>query len=511
MTLPRGLARLWPRRLGTQMMLVMALALLMAQAVSALLLWRAEMERQHDITSHQIAFRLVASAHLPMRAEPGGPQPDHPDAGWGHGGPPPPSLLHPGALPMLGPVPENFDHGPLARPQAAFAPIPGDIEVPSAEKAIRAILAEQAVPVAAFHIYRRDPAHDPDFQRRLATRNAIYHGHPFPRPDHVLVAALQVAPNGPWLVTHVGVPPNDPRLLATLIGQTLLIYVVLVAAMALIVRRISRPLAALTGRVNRFGAQGFAARDVVGQIQPAGPQDLRLLIEAHNAMERRIIALLDEKDVMLGAIGHDLKTPLTTLRVRIESVEDADERRRMAHTIDDIARSLDDMLSLARVGRPSDPIEVTELLSLVSSVVEEFEDLGAPVEMGDSGRVALPLRPTWLRRALRNLIGNAVRYGDSARVSVTREEIPATGRGVPQRWAVIRIDDVGPGIAAGDIDRMMEPFTRGEPSRNSETGGAGLGLTLARAIAEQHGGTLVLANRGDGPSGLTATLRLPIP
>jgi signal transduction histidine kinase len=294
-------------------------------------------------------------------------------------------------------------------------------------------------------------------------------------------------------------PPYERGLLATLVGQTLLIYGVLVGAMAFILRRITEPLRALTRRLERFAD----TRDADGQMEPEGPDDVRRLIVAHNAMEARIAGLLDEKDVMLGAIGHDLKTPLSALRVRIESVEDEGERARMAATIEDIVRSLDDILSLARVGRPSDPMESTELSALVASVVEEFEDMGEAVELHETVRLVMPLRTTWLRRALRNLVSNALRYGKTARVSQARE----------QGWAVVRIDDDGPGIAEGDIARMQEPFTRGEPSRNSVTGGAGLGLTLARAIAEQHGGTLTLLNRrdaGGGVLGLTATLKLPL-
>jgi len=213
--------------------------------------------------------------------------------------------------------------------------------------------------------------------------------------------------------------------------------------------------------------------------------------------------MLDEKDVMLGAIGHDLKTPLAALRVRIESVEDDTERRRMADTIEDIVRTLDDILSLARVGRPSDPLERTELSALVASVVEEYEDMGEPVELAETQRIVLEIRPTWLRRALRNLIGNALRYGERASVVLRLEQ----GR------AVIEIADEGPGIPEGTIEAMMNPFTRGDPSRNSGTGGAGLGLALARAIADQHGGALNLANRlapGGRVAGLIATLELPV-
>jgi signal transduction histidine kinase len=157
---------------------------------------------------------------------------------------------------------------------------------------------------------------------------------------------------------------------------------------------------------------------------------------------------------------------------------------------------------LARVGRPSDPLESTELSALVADVVGEYEDMGEDVTLGDATRMVMPLRATWLRRALRNLVSNALRYGRRARVSLHREGDEA----------VLTVEDDGPGIPDHEIARMMEPFTRLEASRNSATGGAGLGLTLARAIADQHGGALALANRVDGgeTKGLTATLRLPL-
>ena len=176
----------------------------------------------------------------------------------------------------------------------------------------------------------------------------------------------------------------------------------------------------------------------------------------------------------------------------------------MARTIEDITRSLDDILSLARVGRPSDPLEPADLGALVAQVAEEFEDLGEPVTFTPSAtRIVLPLRATWLRRAVRNLASNALRYGQCARISLAQEN----GR------AVIRIEDDGPGIPDDQLALMLEPFTRGDPSRNSGTGGAGLGLTLARAIADQHGGTLALSNRTDATgqiSGLSAVLALPL-
>jgi signal transduction histidine kinase len=382
-------------------------------------------------------------------------------------------------------------------PQSPFRN--GDRRQGSAEDELREVLSGQGIAPSQVLVVYRPLKADPGLARHAA-RRARFLGRRTPYGSNsMLIAAVEPEQGKGWMVVRMPVPPGDHALSATLIAQTLLLYALLVGAIALILGRMTRPLAALTARLERFAA----TRDASGQLAPQGPDDLRRLIVAHNAMEDRIAALLDEKDVMLGAIGHDLKTPLAALRVRIESVEDEAERARMAATIEDITRSLDDILSLARVGRPSDPREPAELAALIASVVDEYEDMGEPVTFADAGRIVGPVRVTWLRRAVRNLIGNALRYGQTARLSLAREG----------ELAVIRVEDDGPGIAEERIAAMLEPFTRGEPSRNSETGGAGLGLTLARAIAEQHGGTLRLTNRRDDAgqiSGLTATLTLPL-
>jgi signal transduction histidine kinase len=337
----------------------------------------------------------------------------------------------------------------------------------------------------------------------LAQRHGILRLDHQSLPSHLIIASIH-QPDGQWLTTRLIRPGGEQHILSSLLWQTLFLYVVLVSAVALIVRRITRPLAALTRRLEEFARD----RTLEGQLSPSGPDDIRRLFTAHNAMETRIARLLDEKDVMLGAIGHDLKTPLAALRVRIESVESDADRAPMAAGIEDINRTLDDILSLARVGRPTDPLEPTELGALVGAVVDEYEDMGEPVTLEHGERIVLPLRATWLRRALRNLASNAVRYAGSARVTLHRQDA-GSGPG----FAVLVVEDDGPGIPDADIERMVEPFTRLEASRNTGTGGAGIGLTLARAIAEQHGGSLTLANRRspDGTViGLTATIRLPL-
>ena len=218
---------------------------------------------------------------------------------------------------------------------------------------------------------------------------------------------------------------------------------------------------------------------------------------AFNAMRSRIFAMLNEKDRMLGAIGHDLRTPLASLRVRTESVEDEGERARMSETIEEMNRMLEDILSLARAGRSSEARQKVDLSALADAVVEDFLELGSPVDLADSARAVANVRPQQIRRALRNLIENAIVYGERAHVSVERAD--GTVR--------LIVADDGPGIAEERMAEMMEPFTRLEGSRNRETGGAGLGLALVRAIMIEHGGALKLANRAQG--GLEASLVLP--
>ena len=452
--------RLWPRSLQGQLLFAIAIALLVAQGLSAALVYRSQVERREGALVNAVAFRLADAVQRPDRAGPG------------HG--------RRGERLRV----ERLE----ATPQR-----PGEQRDRHAETALSEILAREGVAFTHAVVLERPVALDDPARRWMAAHRGRMPMRMHEPPHELLVAGIRRL-DGTWLHARVLIPSGERRLLTTMLLQALFTYALLVGAIALVLRRITRPLAALTGRIERFAG----TRDGRPPLAAEGPDDIRRLIAAHNALETRIATLLDEKDVMLGAIGHDLKTPLAALRVRIESVEDDAERGKMAATIEDINRSLDDILSLARVGRPSDPLEPTELGALAAAVVEEYEDQGKPVTIADGARIVLPARATWLRRLLRNLIDNALRYGTRARVSLVREG----------QYAVLRIEDDGPGIPEAEIARMLEPFTRMEASRNSATGGAGLGLTLARAVAEQHGGALRLANRPGG--GLVASVSLPL-
>lgn len=323
------------------------------------------------------------------------------------------------------------------------------------------------------------------------SRTRMLRGERGPRKFKRMTLAVEYA-QGRWAVTQTWAGDGPPRFGGWLIGQTLILYVIVLLPLLWVGRRLARPLSDLTASARQFATTGSADR-----VEERGPGDVRDLTTAFNAMYARLFAMLDEKDRMLGAIGHDLRTPLASLRVRTESVEDDVERARMSETIEEMSRMLDDILSLARAGRSSEPVSRVDLSALADAVVDDFIELGSPVDLTEGDRVIGSVRPQLIRRALRNLIENAVVYGHRAHVAVVEEEHAIR----------LVVTDEGPGIAEDRMDEMTQAFTRLEGSRNRETGGAGLGLALVRAIMAEHKGSLQLANRPEG--GLAASLVLP--
>jgi len=306
-----------------------------------------------------------------------------------------------------------------------------------------------------------------------------------------LTLSIQLA-DGRWVNGRALTPRPNVWLALRPATASLLTYLIVLGAMLFLAVRIARPLRDLTAAARSFQGRGEAPR-----VEPRGPTDVSRAIEAFNAMGARVSAMLDEKDRMLGAIGHDLRTPLASLRIRAESVEPADEREHMIATIEEMTAMLDDTLALARSGRAVEQPRSVDLAALADAVVEEFRALGGKVEMVTNGRETASIQPRLLRRAIRNLIENAVKYASGADVSVAR-----LGEDV-----AIEIADRGPGIPEAELARVQEAFYRIEPSRSRETGGSGLGLTLARAAAQAHGGRLELENRVGG--GLIARLVVP--
>lgn len=311
------------------------------------------------------------------------------------------------------------------------------------------------------------------------------------RTSQTLRLSLQFQ-DGSWLNGRMFTPRPDPWIWLKLAASTLLIYVILLGAVVLIAIRLGRPLKDLTAAAKSFEGRGEAPK-----VEERGPADVRRALVAFNAMSERVSAMLDEKDRMLGAIGHDMRTPLASLRIRIESMEPPAERDKVIETLVEMGAMLEETLALARAGRATEAVRPVDLNALTDAVVEEFVTLGEPVEMLAGDRLVAEVQANLLRRALRNLIENAVRHAGNATVSVQ-----AAGD-----WVAIEVADRGPGIPEAELGNVMEPFVRLEASRNRETGGSGLGLTLARSAAQAHRGRLELENRAGG--GLVARIFLP--
>lgn len=486
-----------------QVMLLLALGLMVGQIISATLLLQADEQRRGLTVVNELTLRYVnaqerdaeQSLRRARREERRAARREALRA----------SLPQENAETLAAlaePPPVRQRRGPRAGIERsdAWPGLAGDRRLTELEPILAESLADQGVELTDTIIVRRKAGTDPMIQNRPRVRDRL-HGENW-RSRPILVAGIKRKGSDQWEIARAADRERPREVLYVLAFQTLVIFAVLFALMYVMMRRITRPLAQLTSRVDAFSRNPDAAE----VLEETGPQDTRQLIAAHNAMEARVAALLDEKDVMLGAIGHDLKTPLAALRVRIESVADDTQRERMVGSIHDITHTLDDILSLARIGRSGVEFERVDLAALTASVVEEFEDLGEPITLEVSERSVREVQVTWLKRALRNLVSNALRYGNEAKVSLL------TNNG----QAILRVDDIGPGIPDGEIAAMLEPFKRGEASRNRATGGAGLGLTLARAIAEQHGGTLRLSNRMGNKSekdgqiaGLRAEIILP--
>mgnify|MGYP005990642037 CR=1 FL=1 len=331
------MTRFLPRSLLGQVMLALAAALLIAQAISATMLYRAASERRELAVTSAASFQLLVGQRRDLRDE--RRRRARPPSG------------------RPGPVEdEPFIRLPrsIRFSQSQTSPLLSGEERNSArEAAITRQLERQGLEVAEIVVTDRSLESDP-LVGQLEQTHPVWDQRLRTAPHELLVVGLRQAGTDGWQVARLAVPPPDRGIVRTLVLQTLILFLVLVGLLYFVLRRITRPLAALADRTRRFGSAGAPEEPLV----PSGPQDVRRLIEAHNAMQGRIGSMLDEKDVMLGAIGHDLKTPLAALRVRIESVEDEGARHKMAATIEDITRTLDEILSLARIGRSDAPPEM---------------------------------------------------------------------------------------------------------------------------------------------------------
>lgn len=258
-------------------------------------------------------------------------------------------------------------------------------------------------------------------------------------------------------------------------------------------RRLARPMETFARQAQRFGADVHAP-----PMDTAGPLEFRMAAHAFNDMQARVKRYVADRTYMLAAISHDLRAPLTRMRLRGEFIEDEEQQHRLFRDVDDMRAMVDSALAFFRDDSEQEEATRFNLSELVNTVVDNFRDAGSDVTFHPCGSVAYTGRPLSLRRTFSNLVENAVKYGTRAAVTVKETE-----DGIE-----ITIDDDGPGIPEDVHEAVFRPFYRIEASRNRQTGGVGLGLSAARSAVRSHGGDIALENRPEG--GLTVRVRLPV-
>ncbi|WP_297507967.1 ATP-binding protein [uncultured Caulobacter sp.] len=272
----------------------------------------------------------------------------------------------------------------------------------------------------------------------------------------------------------------------------LLLSVIAVTPLAwLFARRLAQPITAFADAAERLGKDPRTP-----PLSITGSGEVVAAATAFNMMQERLRRYVEDRTAMVGAIAHDLRTPLTRLKFRIEATPD-DIRPKLAADIDQMEAMIAATLGFVRdTNRPAERTKL-ELSSLLESVMDEAAETGGQASVERAEKVVIEGDPVALKRLVSNLVENALKYGGSARGQVY-------GDG---DMAIIEVDDDGPGVPTAELERVFEPFYRGEPSRNRETGGIGLGLAVVRSLARAHGGDVTLQNRPGG--GLRASVRLP--
>ena len=278
-------------------------------------------------------------------------------------------------------------------------------------------------------------------------------------------------------------------------GRTLLIYglaMLIVSPLAwLFARRMTAPIAAFSKAAERLGRDPRAP-----PLDLKGSTEVNDAVNAFNQMQGRLSRYVEDRTAMIAAIAHDMRTPLTRLRFRIEGVPD-DVRAKLAADIDHMDEMISAALNFVRDSSQVGERVKLELSSLLETVVDEAAEIGVPASVTHTEKVVIEGDSLGLRRLIANLVDNAVKYGGVARASLR----------AAADFAVIEIEDDGPGVKIDEMERLFEPFYRHEPSRSRETGGIGLGLAVVGTIARAHGGDVTLQNRPEG--GLIARVMLP--
>ncbi len=471
--------RLWPSSLAGQMVIVVLITLLSAQAISLWILSSAHRNVIYDASELQLIQRTITLTRLLDET---------------------PEIYHSRMVKAASTAPATFwldsnSHIPedteSRLDQRFIAKLSRELGEPYRGR-VRAWLSRYGKPHCMHPSHRR---HD-DERFKSTARNCRNPAHRRfgPHDDQPATPFVNFSiqlNDGQWLNLSARTP-SIPPLVAKQTGLFLLLSgLMLMLVIILMVRRITRPLGELTQSANRLGLG-----ETVAAIEERGPKDIRQTIHAFNRMHERLQRFVADRTHMLAALSHDLRTPITTLRLRIELLEDSPEKERLLATLEEMQAMTEATLSFAREAAKQEDTRRVDINALTASICDDLEELGMPVTFHEGPDAVLSCRPVSLTRAIRNLIENAVKYGKSAEVSLSHDN-----QGIR-----LTINDKGPGIPESMMEKVFEPFYRLESSRNRDTGGIGLGLAITRTIIHNHGGTVALKNLNPG---LQVTVTLP--
>jgi signal transduction histidine kinase len=308
-------------------------------------------------------------------------------------------------------------------------------------------------------------------------------------PETEVQVSLELSP-GSWLNAYTRVPNPRPPPIAVWAGALSAAFLVGLGA-ALVSSQIGRPLAKLTSAAQALGSGQL---DVAADV--SGPDDVRRAASAFNTMAGRLGSQLTRQRQMLWALSHDLRTPITALKLRAELIDDDATKTRLLAPIEEIERLTEQALALARAGASEEKRTAVDLADVARTLCGELQDIGVNIRADADAPVMATCRPSEIARAMRNLAENAAKYGGGGVMRVFSEGADA----------VIEVADDGPGVAADQLDKLTAPFFRADEARSGGDG-AGLGLAITQAIVEAHGGRLVLANAS--PRGFIARIVLP--
>jgi len=327
--------------------------------------------------------------------------------------------------------------------------------------------------------------------RRLGSGYRIFALPPDSQPRRLGVAL----PDGAMISANILPEPRRPPFLAGPWMTTLLFAVISVTLLGLwAARALTAPLSSFARAAESFSLNGAAA-----PLPERGPEEIRSVAKALNRMRERITGLIDDRTKLLAAISHDLRTPITRMRLRSEFIEDETHRSRMLGDLDQMRSMLESVLSFLRNDRKLEAMTLVDIASTLQLVTDQFGDIGRKVSYDGPPHAMATVRPDDLLRSITNLVENAVRFGAEATIRLRTSP----------NLVIIDVEDDGPGISDAQKSNVLEPFVRGDDARNmDETSGFGLGLSIANAIVLAHGGALSLHDRQ--PQGLIVRIQLPV-